>query len=55
MIEDSLEARRSQIDSVRAWGQEWKELAKELFNELASIDERTAMHYVNSRAKEMLE
>lgn len=54
-IEDSLEARRSQIENVRAWGQEWKDLAKRLFDELTSVDEETAMRYVSSKAEEMLE
>lgn len=53
-IEAYLNERRETIEQVRKWGEEWKELGKELFNELNSIDERTAMKYVTQEVKKRL-
>ncbi|MFJ7950369.1 hypothetical protein ACIQZG_02455 [Lysinibacillus sp. NPDC096418] len=32
-LEDAIEKIRTEIENVRAWGQEWKDLAKKLINE----------------------
>lgn len=32
-VADEIEALRAQIEAVRAWGQEWKDLAKKMLND----------------------
>jgi len=38
-LEDKLEAIRTRVSEVRAWGQEWKDEAKRLQNELNQTKE----------------
>lgn len=49
-MEDGVEKIRSRIENLREWGEEWKKIAKKLFDDLAKIDEETAMNYLTDEA-----
>lgn len=38
-VKDEMEKLRKQVEDIRSWGQEWKDLSKELFKKYGSIDD----------------
>lgn len=54
-VRDMMEDLRARFDSLREWGEAWKEMAKELYDKVENLDEREAhAHYVSSEAQRIL-
>lgn len=47
--ESDLEELRSRIDHLRDWGEQWKTLAKNLYDELTKLDSSVCGKYLNSK------
>ena len=48
LYEAKLENVRSINDNLRAWGEEWKELAKDLLNEILAKNPEMAISFINN-------
>lgn len=53
-ITSGLETLRSNIEELRNWGEEWKELAKALYDELESINPSKCEQFLSQEAYNLL-
>lgn len=53
-MEESMEKRRATIEDVREWGNEWKALAKDLFDKLQELAPELAENYLTKETIDKL-